>query len=67
MGLLFPRESLALLVLLLTACATSAPIVQEDEVPESVSSSWEEARADPTCVVPLCDGERCAIWRCDNS
>ncbi|WP_309891422.1 hypothetical protein [Archangium sp.] len=26
--------------------------------------SWEEGRADPSCVVPLCDEERCAIWRC---
>jgi len=59
-------QGLALLVLLLTACATSAPTVQEDEAPELVSSSWEEARADPTCVVPLCDGDRCALWRCQD-
>jgi hypothetical protein len=55
---------LALLGVLLAACATSAPGVrEEDESPEAVSS-WEEARADPSCVVPLCDGERCALWRC---
>ncbi|MCY1081365.1 hypothetical protein OV287_43615 [Archangium sp. miwbw1] len=60
------RKGLPLLVLLVTACAASSPIVREDEVPETVSSSWEEARADPTCVVPLCDGERCAIWRCQD-
>ena len=59
-------KGLALLILLLTACATSAPTVQEDEVPELVSSSWEEARGDPTCVVPLCDGDRCALWRCQD-
>ncbi|HZI03692.1 MAG TPA: DUF2380 domain-containing protein, partial [Archangium sp.] len=61
------RRSLALLGLLLTACASSAPAVREDvEAPEVVSSSWEDARADPTCVVPLCDEERCAIWRCQD-
>ncbi len=60
------RFLLPLLVLLLTACATSAPTVQEDEVHETVSSSWQEARADPTCVVPLCDGEHCALWRCQD-
>ncbi|HEX5750539.1 MAG TPA: TIGR02269 family lipoprotein [Archangium sp.] len=54
------------LLVLLTACATSTPTVPQDEGPETVSSSWEEARADPTCVVPLCDGERCAIWRCQD-
>ncbi len=54
----------ALLGVLLTACATSAPVVHEGyEAPEAVYS-WEEAREDPSCVVPLCDEERCAIWRC---
>jgi uncharacterized lipoprotein (TIGR02269 family) len=38
--------------------------VHEDEAPETVSASWEEARADPSCVVPLCDEARCALWRC---
>jgi uncharacterized lipoprotein (TIGR02269 family) len=57
-------RGLPLLVVLLTACATSTPVVHEgDEAPEAVSS-WEEARADPSCVVPLCDEERCAVWRC---
>ena len=65
----FPRSrmGLALLGVLLSACVTSAPAVREDvEAPEVVSSSWEEARADPSCVVPLCDEERCAIWRCQD-
>ncbi|AKJ06921.1 putative lipoprotein (TIGR02269 family) [Archangium gephyra] len=66
MRVLFPEKGLVLLVLLLTACAASAPAVQEDESIETVSSSWAEARVDPTCVVPLCDGERCAIWRCQD-
>ncbi|EPX57553.1 hypothetical protein D187_005601 [Cystobacter fuscus DSM 2262] len=26
--------------------------------------SWEEAREDASCVVPLCEEERCALWRC---
>ncbi len=60
-------RNLALLGLMLTACATSAPIMHEDaEAPEVVSSSWDEARADPTCVVPLCDEARCAFWRCQD-
>jgi len=68
MSLTCSRRSLALLgLLLLTACASSAPAVREDvEAPEVVSSSWEDARADPTCVVPLCDEARCAIWRCQD-
>ena len=57
---------LALLGVLLAACATPASGVREDhEAPETVSS-WEEARADPSCVVPLCDGEHCALWRCQD-
>ncbi|WP_203403339.1 hypothetical protein [Archangium violaceum] len=48
------EKGLVLLVLLLTACAISAPAMQEDEIIETVSSSWEEAHADPPCVVPLC-------------
>ncbi|WP_309893257.1 TIGR02269 family lipoprotein [Archangium sp.] len=66
MKLLPSTRWLALLGVLLAACATSAPGVREDhEVPEAVSS-WEEARADPSCVVPLCDGERCTLWRCQD-
>ncbi len=57
---------LALLGVLLAACVTSAPDVrQEDEALDPVAS-WEEARADPSCVVPLCDEERCAVWRCQD-
>ncbi|QRK13398.1 TIGR02269 family lipoprotein [Archangium violaceum] len=53
--------------MLLNACVTSVPVVREEAgAPEGVSSAWEEARADATCVVPLCDGERCAIWRCQD-
>jgi len=59
----FPR-GLPLLAVLLTACATSTPVVHEgDEAAEAVYS-WEEARADPSCVVLLCDEARCAVWRC---
>src|SRR5690349_4515926 len=62
-----PGKWLALLGLLLSACVTSAPAVRgEDETPETVSASWDEARADPSCVVPLCDEERCALWRCQD-
>ena len=61
------KTGLALLGLLLTACSVSSPAVREEvEAPEVVSSSWEEARADATCVVPLCEGDRCAIWRCQD-
>jgi uncharacterized lipoprotein (TIGR02269 family) len=63
----FAGRWLALIGLLLGACVTSAPTVREaDETPETVSSSWEEARADPSCLVPLCDEERCALWRCQD-
>ncbi|WP_143177236.1 TIGR02269 family lipoprotein [Cystobacter ferrugineus] len=50
--------------MLLAACATSTPTLREDDEAPAAVSSWEEARADPSCVVPLCDGERCALWRC---
>ncbi|HEX8820915.1 MAG TPA: TIGR02269 family lipoprotein [Archangium sp.] len=67
MSLSNSKKWLALLGLLLTACASSAPTVREEgEAPEVVSSSWDEARADPTCVVPLCDEDRCALWRCQD-
>ncbi len=58
---------LALVGLLLGACVTSVPTVREaDETPETVSASREEARADPSCLVPLCDEGRCALWRCQD-
>jgi uncharacterized lipoprotein (TIGR02269 family) len=67
MGLSRSRSCLALLGVLLSACVTSTSDVREHvEAAEVVSSSWEEARADSTCVVPLCDEERCAIWRCQD-
>jgi uncharacterized lipoprotein (TIGR02269 family) len=51
---------------LLAACVTSPSRGHEEhEVPEVVTS-WEQARADPSCVVPLCDEERCALWRCQD-
>jgi uncharacterized lipoprotein (TIGR02269 family) len=58
---------LTLVCVLLAACATPASGVREDrEDDESLDavSSWDEARADPSCVVPLCDEEHCALWRC---
>ncbi|MGZ3459211.1 MAG: SitA family polymorphic toxin lipoprotein, partial [Archangium sp.] len=49
------KRSLALLCVLLSACAATTSAVPEDiEAPDAVYS-WEEARADPSCVVPLCD------------
>jgi uncharacterized lipoprotein (TIGR02269 family) len=66
MNILALRRGLALLCVLLSACATSSAAVREcDEAPEAVHS-WEEAREDPSCVVPKCDVERCAVWRCDD-
>jgi uncharacterized lipoprotein (TIGR02269 family) len=59
----FPR-GLPLLAVLLTACATSTPVVHEGDESAEAVYSWEEARADPSCVVPLCDEARCAVWRC---
>ncbi|WNG62427.1 TIGR02269 family lipoprotein [Archangium gephyra] len=53
--------------MLLSACATTAA-PGESGFAEDVDpvASWEEAREDPSCVVPLCDGERCAFWRCED-
>ncbi|WP_375769758.1 TIGR02269 family lipoprotein [Archangium gephyra] len=63
------KRWLALLGLVLSACASSVPAVVDDagylEDVDAVAS-WEEARADPSCVVPLCDEERCALWRCQD-
>ncbi|WPB76721.1 TIGR02269 family lipoprotein [Archangium violaceum] len=58
---------LALLCVVLSACATSTSAVREEEEPLDAVASWEEARADPSCMVPLCDEERCALWRCQDA
>jgi uncharacterized lipoprotein (TIGR02269 family) len=66
MDILTARRGFALLCVLLSACVTSsAPVRAYDEAPEAVAS-WEEARADPSCVVPRCDEERCTLWRCQD-
>ncbi|WP_395808576.1 TIGR02269 family lipoprotein [Archangium minus] len=61
-----PMKWLLILGVLLGACVASAPAVRVDGDALDAMSSWEEARADPSCVVPLCEGERCAIWRCQH-
>ena len=60
------RTWIALLCVALSACATSASAVHGDEEPLDAVASWEEARADSSCVVPLCEEERCALWRCQD-
>ena len=60
------RHAVCLLGLLLSACVTSAPFERGDTETEESASSWAEARQDPSCVVPLCDEERCALWRCGD-
>ena len=60
------RTWVALLCVVLSACATSTSAVSGDEEPLGSGASWEEAQADPSCVVPLCDEERCALWRCQD-
>ncbi|MFY0562961.1 TIGR02269 family lipoprotein [Archangium lansingense] len=60
------KRWLALLGLLLTACATSAPGVSEYVEDADPVASWEEAREDPSCVVPLCTEDRCVFWRCQD-
>jgi uncharacterized lipoprotein (TIGR02269 family) len=66
MDFLTARRGVALLCVLLSACVTSSSTVREDDEAPEVVSSWEEARADPSCVVPLCDEDRCALWRCQD-
>lgn len=63
------KRWLALLGLLLSACVSTATAVREGgEHVEDVDpvASWEEAREDPSCVVPLCEEGRCAVWRCQD-
>ncbi len=57
---------IALLYTVLSACANPTSAVREGEETLDAAASWEEARADPSCVVPLCDEERCALWRCQD-
>ncbi|WP_395836874.1 TIGR02269 family lipoprotein [Archangium violaceum] len=64
MSLLPSWRWLALLGVLLSACSGSAPSVREDDESLEAVTSWEEARADPSCVVPLCDARGCAVWWC---
>jgi uncharacterized lipoprotein (TIGR02269 family) len=56
---------LALLGVLLSACVT-APTAREDGETLDAVSTWEEARADPSCVVPRCDEAGCTVWRCQD-
>ena len=65
MSILTSARGIAVLGALLAACATR-PITREDGESPDALSSWEKARADPTCVVPLCDEERCTLWRCQD-
>jgi uncharacterized lipoprotein (TIGR02269 family) len=60
------RSWFALLGVLLAACVTSPSRGHEEHEVLKVVTSWEQARADPSCVVPLCDEERCALWRCQD-
>jgi uncharacterized lipoprotein (TIGR02269 family) len=60
------RTWIALLCVAMSACATTASAVHGDEEPLDAVASWEEARADSSCVVPLCEEERCALWRCQD-
>ncbi|HEX5747811.1 MAG TPA: hypothetical protein VFZ09_16310, partial [Archangium sp.] len=61
------KSWLALLGLVLSACATtSTPAVSESVEDVDPVASWEEAREDPSCVVPLCDEGRCGFWRCQD-
>ena len=55
---------LVLLGLWLTACVASAPAVPEREAPWEAEASWEEAREDVSCGVPVCEHGRCMLWRC---
>ncbi|MGZ3458654.1 MAG: DUF2380 domain-containing protein [Archangium sp.] len=66
MNILLSRRGFALLCLLLSACASSTSTVREDDETSEAVSSWAEAQADPSCVVPRCDEERCAVWRCQD-
>ncbi|OJT23875.1 hypothetical protein BO221_18105 [Archangium sp. Cb G35] len=54
----------ALFGVMLSACVTSPPAPREDDEALDAVSSWEEVRADTSCVVPLCDEAGCAVWRC---
>ncbi|WNG43156.1 DUF2380 domain-containing protein [Archangium minus] len=66
MNVLPSRRGFALLCMLLSACVSSSVTVHEcNEAPETVPS-WEEARTDPSCLVPRCDEERCTLWRCQD-
>ncbi len=49
MGLPHLRSWIALLGVVLSACATSTSAVFEEEEPLDAVASWEEARADPGC------------------
>lgn len=55
---------LVLLGALLTACAASTPVPREEDEALEPVASLEEAREDPSCVVPLCDEAGCKLWRC---
>jgi uncharacterized lipoprotein (TIGR02269 family) len=57
---------LLLLGLLLVGCASAPATGRREAGAPGGEYSWEEARADPSCVVPRCDEEGCALWRCGD-
>jgi uncharacterized lipoprotein (TIGR02269 family) len=58
------RWILILSGLLLTHCAASNPVSHGQEEARASGTSWAEIREDATCVVPICEEEKCALWRC---
>ena len=61
-----PSKSCLLLLGLLSACATSRPIVHEGSEAPEVVSSWEEGCEDERSLVLLCqeEGTECGFFRC---
>ncbi|HZH74996.1 MAG TPA: TIGR02269 family lipoprotein [Archangium sp.] len=63
-----PSKLWLLCVGLLSACATSSPIVPEGNEKPEIVASWEEGCEDERTLLPLCDeaSEECGLYRCNE-
>lgn len=57
---------LGFLFVLLAACCATRPAVSGGEASRELAPSGTDSQEAGSCVVPVCDSERCVLWRCQD-